>query len=191
MTPGSEFRAPKLLAPFLSAHHLWGRFQDRISEGANRLANVRANLARGNHKSVRGHEAKLIEMLKEEVGRGCWQLPLPRDAALEIKGCEVALLGMVAQTSIDKKGNPILQTQADPRPIIQPQRDVEAKRKVGHISPDGSKVQESIQPTALSHLVLTPALAGQSDFAFEGRLQVCVQTDPSEGDHSRKIMHKY
>ena len=116
LTPGSEFRPPELLAPFLSAHPLWGRFQDRISEGAefplreisetDRLADVRANLARGNHKSARGHEAKLIEMLKEEVERG-WQLPLPREAALEIRGCEVAPLGMVAQTSIDEKGNPI------------------------------------------------------------------------------------
>ena len=45
-------------------------------------------------------------MLKEEVERG-WQLPLPREAALESRGCEVAPLGMVAQTSIDEKGNPI------------------------------------------------------------------------------------
>ncbi|KAI2500106.1 hypothetical protein MHU86_14373 [Fragilaria crotonensis] len=95
---------------------LWPRFQERISEGAefplreisdsDRLADVRANLARGNHKSARGHEAKLISMLKDEASRG-WQLPLPREAALEIKGCEVAPLGMVAQTSIDEKGNSI------------------------------------------------------------------------------------
>ena len=45
-------------------------------------------------------------MLKEEVARG-WQLPLPKEAAFEIKGCEVAPLGMVAQTLIDEKGNPI------------------------------------------------------------------------------------
>ncbi|KAI2497773.1 hypothetical protein MHU86_16715 [Fragilaria crotonensis] len=94
---------------------LWPRFQERISKGrvplreisdSDRLADVRANLARGNHKSARGHEAKLISMLKDEASRG-WQLPLPREAALEIKGCEVAPLGMVAQTSIDEKGNSI------------------------------------------------------------------------------------
>ena len=116
LTPGSEFRPTELLAPLLSAHPLWPRFQERISEGAefplreisdsDRLADVRANLARGNHKSARGHEAKLISMLKDEASRG-WQLPLPREAALEIKGCEVAPLGMVAQTSIDEKGNSI------------------------------------------------------------------------------------
>ncbi|KAI2489531.1 hypothetical protein MHU86_25062 [Fragilaria crotonensis] len=51
-------------------------FLREISD-ADRLADVRDNLARGNHKSARGHEAKLISMLKEEVERG-WQLPLPR-----------------------------------------------------------------------------------------------------------------
>ncbi|KAI2499374.1 hypothetical protein MHU86_15086 [Fragilaria crotonensis] len=34
---------------------------------SDRLADVRANLARGNHKSARGHEAKLISMLKDEA----------------------------------------------------------------------------------------------------------------------------
>ena len=116
VTPGSEFRSAALLAPLLSAHPLWSRFQERISDGADfplreisdadRLADVRDNLARGNHKSARGHEAKLISMLKEEVERG-WQLPLPREAALELEGCEVAPLGMVAQTSIDEKGQTI------------------------------------------------------------------------------------
>jgi hypothetical protein len=60
---------------------------------AERLTDVTATLARGNHKSARGHEAKLFEMLKYEVKRG-WQLPLPKEAALELPHCEVApLLG--------------------------------------------------------------------------------------------------
>ena len=139
VTPGSEFRPAALLAPLLSAHPLWPHFNDRISsEGAksslreisdtDRLDDVRDNLARGNHKSARGHKAKLITMLKEEVERG-WQLPLPRDAALEIKGCEVAPLGMVAQTSIDEKGQTIKKTQAHPQPVVQPQWDTRSKHK--------------------------------------------------------------
>jgi hypothetical protein len=115
LTPGSEFRPVELLAPLLSLHPLWPKFQERISAGADfplreiadadRIANVTAHLARGNHKSAQGHEAKLIDMLKEEVERG-WQLPLPKSEALTIKGCEVAsLLGMVAQSTIDEKGN--------------------------------------------------------------------------------------
>jgi hypothetical protein len=44
-------------------------------------------------------------MLKEEVER-VWQLPLPKEAAVEIPGCEVAPLGMVVQTTIDKVGDP-------------------------------------------------------------------------------------
>jgi hypothetical protein len=112
LTPGSEFRPVELLAPLLSMHPLWPKFQERISNGAefplreiadaDRIADVHANLTRGNHKSAQGHEARLIDMLKEEVERG-WQLPLPRSAALLIKGCEVGPLGMVA--TIDGKGN--------------------------------------------------------------------------------------
>ncbi|KAI2510350.1 hypothetical protein MHU86_4074 [Fragilaria crotonensis] len=77
VTPGSEFRPAALLALLLSAHPLWPRFWECILEGAefplqensdaDRLDDVRDNLARGNHKSARGHEAKLIAMLKEEV----------------------------------------------------------------------------------------------------------------------------
>jgi hypothetical protein len=114
LTPGSEFRPVKLLAPLLSMHPLWPKFQERISNGAefplreiadaDRIADVHANLTRGNHKSAQGHEARLIDMPKDKVERG-WQLPLPRSAALLIKGCEVAPLGMVAQTTIDGKGN--------------------------------------------------------------------------------------
>ncbi|KAI2501758.1 hypothetical protein MHU86_12678 [Fragilaria crotonensis] len=114
LTPGSEFRPPNFsprscpptpLAAFSGAHLRRGRVPASRDLDSDRLADVRANLARGNHKSARGHEAKLISMLKDEASRG-WQLPLPREA-LEIKGCEVAPLGMVAQTSIDEKGNSI------------------------------------------------------------------------------------
>ncbi|KAI2489507.1 hypothetical protein MHU86_25084 [Fragilaria crotonensis] len=102
-----------------------GRVPLREISDSDRLADVRANLARGNHKSARGHEAKLISMLKDEASRG-WQLPLPR-AALEIKGCEVAPLGMVAQTSIDeRKFNRELRLT---RPVIQPERSGRTKRK--------------------------------------------------------------
>jgi hypothetical protein len=186
LTPGSEFRAPELLAPFLSAHPLRGRFQERITEGAefplrkisetDRLADVRANLTSGNHKLARGHEAKLIEMLKEEVGRG-WQLPLSRDSALKIKGCKMTPLDMVAQTSIDENGNPIDKRRLTHDQSFSPsgQRDVVAKRKQQgeHISADGSKVRESIQPTALSHLVLlarsgNPEYTGVPSSAFVG-----------------------
>ncbi len=108
LTPGSEFRPVELLAPLLSLHPLWPKFQERISTGAEfplrEIADVTANLTRGNHKSAQGHKAKLIDMLKEEVERGC-QLPLPKSAVLMIKGCKVAPLGMVAQTTIDEKGN--------------------------------------------------------------------------------------
>ena len=42
-------------------------------------------------------------MLKEELERG-WQLPLLKDAAFEIKGFELAPVGMVAPKSSTKRG---------------------------------------------------------------------------------------
>jgi hypothetical protein len=89
--PGSEFRLAHQLVPLLSRHPLWALFADWITDGAEfplvnipdaeRLADVTAALANGNHKSACGHEATLFEMLKDEVKRG-WQLPLPRAASL-------------------------------------------------------------------------------------------------------------
>jgi hypothetical protein len=116
LTFGSEFHPAHLLAPLLSSHPLWGRqFVERITDGRaafplhdtldnNRLSAVRENLAQGNHKSAHIHEQSLMSMLKEEVERG-WQLPLPKETALEIPGCEVAPLGMVVQTTINKEGD--------------------------------------------------------------------------------------
>ncbi|KAI2505693.1 hypothetical protein MHU86_8752 [Fragilaria crotonensis] len=114
LTPGSEFRPADVLAPLLSRHPLWPRFRERITAGADfpllpitdtdRRTDVVAALARGNHKSARGHEAKLLDMLRDEVRRG-WQLPLPREAALELPNCEVAPLGITEQHTIDEDGN--------------------------------------------------------------------------------------
>ena len=114
LTPGSEFRSAALLAPLLSAHPLWPRFFERITVGAEfpltpisdaeRRTDLQAILSRGNHKSARGHETKLLAMLKEEVSRG-WQLPLPKEAALELPGCEVAPLGVVSQWTIEADGS--------------------------------------------------------------------------------------
>ncbi|KAI2503601.1 hypothetical protein MHU86_10888 [Fragilaria crotonensis] len=55
------------LAAFSGAHLRRGRVPLREISDSDRLADVRANLARGNHKSARGHEAKLISMLKDEA----------------------------------------------------------------------------------------------------------------------------
>jgi hypothetical protein len=42
-------------------------------------------------------------MLKDEVKRG-WQLPLPKEAALELPHCEVVPLGMVSQMTLGADG---------------------------------------------------------------------------------------
>jgi hypothetical protein len=106
LSPGSEFGPAHLLAPLLLCHPIWAAFSERITDGAEfplvnipdaaRLMDVTATLARGNHKSALGHEAMLLEMLKDKVKWG-WQLPLPNC-------CEVAPLGMVLQTNIGSDG---------------------------------------------------------------------------------------
>ncbi|KAI2497932.1 hypothetical protein MHU86_16538 [Fragilaria crotonensis] len=63
--PGAApLRTPALVA-LPRAHFRRRGFSREISD-ADRLADVRDNLARGNHKSARGHEAKLISMLKKK-----------------------------------------------------------------------------------------------------------------------------
>ncbi len=69
-----------------------------ISDADCRL-DAAATLARGNHESARGHEAKLLEMLKDKV-KWRWQLLLSKEAALKLPHCEVAPLWMVSQTTI-------------------------------------------------------------------------------------------
>ena len=59
----------------------------RIAD-ADRINAIKATLAYGNHKSAKIHEAKLIEMLDDEVEKG-WQLPLPPDAALDHQGTKL------------------------------------------------------------------------------------------------------
>ena len=44
-----------------------------------------------------------METLKDGVKRG-WQLPLPKEVALELRRCEVAPLGVVSQTTIGSDG---------------------------------------------------------------------------------------
>ena len=73
VTPGSQFCPPESLAPLPSANPSWPRFLDHITEGAefplraisdtDRLGVERTNLARGNHKSAQGHQAKLTFIL--------------------------------------------------------------------------------------------------------------------------------
>ncbi|KAI2508079.1 hypothetical protein MHU86_6371 [Fragilaria crotonensis] len=86
LTPGSEFRSPHLLAPPLARHPFWPRFLERITVAAqyplapilnaDRILHVTASstLACGNHKSARGLEPRLIEMLKDKVKKGLCKL---------------------------------------------------------------------------------------------------------------------
>ena len=115
VTPGSEFRQSQLLAPLLDSHPLWRRFSERIDMWSHhpllpisepdRIRDLHAMLSRGNHKSAKLHEVKLIPMLQDEVARG-WQLPLPLAAATLIPGAVVGPVGMVHPTSMTNTQTP-------------------------------------------------------------------------------------
>jgi hypothetical protein len=69
----------------------------------NRLADIRGNLLRGNHKSAAHQEARLKDMLESEVTNG-WQIILPKMAIFLLKGAVLGPLGLVSQETISEIG---------------------------------------------------------------------------------------
>ena len=75
---GSEFRPVHLLAPLLRHHPLWPNVHRWLTRGvsfpldplpeADRLQDLRLNLARGNHKSATAHMGTVISLLQDKSG---------------------------------------------------------------------------------------------------------------------------
>jgi hypothetical protein len=113
VSPGCEFRPSALLRPLCGHHPLWPRAAEWLSSGvtfpstplpeADRLTDLHAMLARGNHQSAKQRAPTLEKMMKAEVGHG-WQLPLPPAAALLIPGAVIAPMGLVEQATINERG---------------------------------------------------------------------------------------
>ncbi|KAI2507884.1 hypothetical protein MHU86_6542 [Fragilaria crotonensis] len=186
--PGAApLRTPALVA-LPRAHFRRRGFSLREISDADRLADVRDNLARGNHKSARGHEAKLISMLKKKW-KGLATAPT-EEAALELEGCEVAPLGMVAQTSIDEKGQTIEKLRLT-RPVIQPQRDPRTKRKrqSGHVTTDDRTIWQGFQSTDVPHLVPQTIVAERTHPPHKGGLQIRLQTNTLKGTNRPEVLH--
>ena len=114
VTPGSEFRPVSKLAHFLSEHPLWPNCSRWLTTGVefplaplseeDRMQDLEATLARGNHKTADKWKAEIEQALKKEVQRG-WQLPLPKAAAQLLPGAIIAPVGMAEQETIDDQGN--------------------------------------------------------------------------------------
>jgi hypothetical protein len=113
VTPGCEFRPTSLLRPLCGHHPLWPRASEWLTSGVvfptlpisedDRLVDLRAMLARGNHQSAKLQAPRLEKMMQVEVQHG-WQLPLPPDAALLIPGAIIAPMGLVKQATITEQG---------------------------------------------------------------------------------------
>lgn len=102
-----------------------------------------------------------IAMLQEEVERG-WQVMPPKEAALQIESWDIAPLGMLAQTSFDKRETKATSSDTLTTSHSIPARGTRTKLeqlKGGHIATDNSKIQKGLKPTNLSHNVLTSAAA--------------------------------
>ncbi|KAI2505714.1 hypothetical protein MHU86_8676 [Fragilaria crotonensis] len=198
VTPGSEFRSAALLAPLLSAHPLWSRFQERISDGADfPPRDFRRRPPRRRPRQPRPWQSQIGPRPRSEVdinakrrsGKGLATAPT-EEAALELEGCEVAPLGMVAQTSIDEKGQTIEKLRLT-RPVIQPQRDPRTKRKrqSGHVTTDDRTIWQGFQSTDVPHLVPQTIVAERTHPPHKGGLQIRLQTNTLKGTNRPEVLH--
>jgi hypothetical protein len=113
VTPGCEFRPLALLRPLCGHHPLWSRASEWLTSGVTfptqtlsedeRLEDLHAMIARGNHQSAKQRAPTLVKMMRAEVRHG-WQLPLPPAAALLIPHAVVAPMGLVEQATINELG---------------------------------------------------------------------------------------
>lgn len=97
-------------------------------------------------------------MLEEEMERG-WQVMPPKEATLQIESWDiVAPIGMVAQTSIVNRETKATSsdslTTSHSIPAVRGTR-TKRERLGGQVATDNSQIQKGLQPTNLSHHVLT------------------------------------
>ena len=110
---GSEFRPISILAPLLHRHHHWDNFSSYCTSGFNasfkplsesqRLKDVNAAIARGNHKSAKKHINILRKNTKKEIYTG-FIFPFKINDVKKIKGAMVAPQGVAVQDTINELG---------------------------------------------------------------------------------------
>lgn len=116
LTPGSEFRPTSALASLLSHRDDWEEIRQIISGGCwypmescpsdeIRIADIRARIKRGNHKSASNPTSQPIVQQKY-LGEldTAWMIPIPISYIEQIKAAEVIPIGLAFQKSINEKG---------------------------------------------------------------------------------------
>lgn len=113
---GCEFRTPNQLQPLLGRHHHFRllaelltkgmsyHFKSRLTE-AEREEELKAILARGNHKSATTEADQVSLLLAKDVTHG-FSVPIPVDTIRLLMGAAVQPLGIATQTTIDEEGHP-------------------------------------------------------------------------------------
>ena len=80
---------------------------DKYLDDENRLSDIEAMIARGNHCSTASKESEKIiakNILKEVVRS--YLIPIPINFVKEIKGAQIIPIGLARQFTADEEGNP-------------------------------------------------------------------------------------
>ena len=112
-SPGSEFRSVATLEKIFKDHPRWLQLKEIASSGVSypmveldketRIKDLKAGVARGNHKGAKIFSKELEEKFAKEIERG-WMLPLPPGCEEEIPFAEYCPTSMIEQMTIDDKG---------------------------------------------------------------------------------------
>ena len=113
---GCEFRTPEQLQPLLGRHRHFALLRNLLTEGMSyyykvdlseteRVEELDALLARGNHKSATVEGRHVAALLAKDVTHG-FSVPIPINIIRLIPGAAVQPLGMVVQQTLDENGKP-------------------------------------------------------------------------------------
>ena len=115
---GSEFRELSDLKAVFGRHPNFDFFSEILTNGMDyhfdfdltedeRMAELEANLERGNHNSAKDDEEVLIKMAYKEVKHG-FMVPVSVEIVKEIKNAMVQAVGIVSQWTINAKGERVV-----------------------------------------------------------------------------------
>ena len=98
-------------------HPRWKTLRDKLTKGCEypvgnlieevRMADLKENLEKGNHKSIKRNECVLGKTMKKKVENG-WGVLLPEDDVASIPGLEISPMGVAGYLGINVFGEYIL-----------------------------------------------------------------------------------
>ncbi len=108
-----------------------------------------------------------------------------------IPGCEVAPLGIVAQTPIDEGGEPQRKLRLTHDQSFSPKGSSSrsAQRQGQRNDMDPGEIREGVQQVSVPHLVPEEDQDGRTHLHDKKRLQIRIQTDPPAGTHGSEGVH--